>query len=40
VAASDCASSEASQTTAWKDFINSHMAIMSGVDFFTAEVLT
>ena len=29
-----------SQTTAWKDFISSHMAIMSGMDFFTAEVLT
>ena len=29
-----------SRTTAWKDFISSHMAIMSGMDFFTAEVLT
>ena len=27
-------------TTAWKDFISSHMAIMTGMDFFTAEVLT
>ena len=29
-----------SQTSAWKDFIASHMAVMSGTDFFTAEVLT
>ena len=29
-----------SHTTAWKNFISSHMAIMSGMDFFTAEVLT
>ena len=29
-----------SQTTTWKDFIASHMAVMSGMDFFTAEVLT
>ena len=29
-----------SQTTGWKDFISAHMAIMSGMDFFTAEVLT
>ena len=29
-----------SQTTAWKDFISSHMAILSGMDFLTAEVLT
>jgi putative transposase len=29
-----------SQTTAWKDFIGSHMSVISGTDFFTAEVLT
>src|SRR4051795_7234370 len=29
-----------SQTTAWKDFIASHMAVMAGIDFFTADVLT
>jgi hypothetical protein len=28
------------QTTTWKDFIAAHMAILSGVDFFTVEVLT
>ncbi len=28
------------QTTAWKDFIASHMAVTAGIDFFTAEVLT
>ena len=29
-----------SQTTAWKDFIASHMAVLAGMDFFTVEVLT
>ena len=29
-----------SQTTTWKDFIRSHMAVLAGVDFFTVEVLT
>jgi putative transposase len=29
-----------SQTTAWKDFIAAHRAVLSGMDFFTAEVLT
>jgi hypothetical protein len=29
-----------SQTMAWKDFIASHMAVLAGMDFFTAEVLT
>jgi hypothetical protein len=29
-----------SQTTAWKEFIASHMAVTAGIDFFTAEVLT
>src|SRR4051795_4751586 len=29
-----------SQTTAWKDFIAAHMALLAGMDFFTAEVLT
>src|SRR4051794_13698548 len=29
-----------SQTTAWKDFIASHMGVLAGMDFFTAEVLT
>jgi putative transposase len=28
------------QTTTWKDFIRSHMAVLAGVDFFTVEVLT
>ena len=26
-----------SQTTTWKDFIRSHMAVLAGVDFFTVE---
>jgi putative transposase len=29
-----------SQTTAWKDFIAAHMAVLAGMDFFTAEVLS
>src|SRR3954468_12698359 len=29
-----------SQTTAWKEFIAAHMALLAGMDFFTAEVLT
>jgi putative transposase len=29
-----------SQTTTWKDFIQSHMAVLAGTDFFTVEVLT
>jgi putative transposase len=29
-----------SRTTAWKDFIASHMAVITGMDFFTVEVLT
>ena len=29
-----------SQTTAWKDFIAAHMAVLAGMDFFSAEVLT
>jgi transposase InsO family protein len=29
-----------SQATAWKDFIAAHMALLAGMDFFTAEVLT
>ena len=29
-----------SQTTTWKEFIQSHMAVLAGVDFFTVEVLT
>lgn len=29
-----------SQTTTWKEFIRSHMAVLAGIDFFTAEVLT
>jgi hypothetical protein len=28
------------QTTAWRDFIVAHMAVLAGMDFFTAEVLT
>src|ERR1051325_657829 len=29
-----------SQTTPWKDFIRTHMAVLAGIDFFTVEVLT
>jgi transposase InsO family protein len=29
-----------SQTTAWKDFIASHMAVITGMDFFTVEIPT
>jgi putative transposase len=29
-----------SQTTTWKDFIASHLDVLAGTDFFTAEVLT
>ena len=29
-----------SQTTAWSDFIASHLAVLAGTDFFTVEVLT
>jgi transposase InsO family protein len=29
-----------SQTTTWKDFIGAHMAVLTGIDFFTVEVLT
>ena len=29
-----------SQTTTWKEFIQSHMAVLAGIDFFTVEVLT
>src|SRR5215212_7671506 len=29
-----------SQTSTWKDFIASHMAVLAGTDFFTTEVLT
>ena len=28
-----------SQKTTWKDFISAHMAVLTGVDFFTVEVL-
>jgi len=28
------------QNTIWKDFITSHMAVLTGTDFFTVEVLT
>ena len=27
-----------SQTTSWKEFIQSHMAVLAGIDFFTVEV--
>jgi hypothetical protein len=27
-------------TTTWKEFIQSHMAVLAGIDFFTVEVLT
>ena len=29
-----------SKTTTWKEFIESHMAVLAGIDFFTVEVLT
>jgi hypothetical protein len=29
-----------SQTTTWKEFIQSHMAVLAGIDFFMVEVLT
>ena len=29
-----------SQKTSWKQFIQSHMAVLAGMDFFTVEVLT
>jgi hypothetical protein len=29
-----------SQNMTWKEFIQSHMAMLAGIDFFTAEVLT
>ena len=29
-----------SQKTTWKEFISAYMAVLAGVDFFTAEVLT
>jgi transposase len=31
---------ERKRTTAWADFIRTHMALLAGTDFFTAEVLT
>ena len=29
-----------SQNTTWREFIQSHMAVLAGIDFFTGEVLT
>ena len=29
-----------SQSTRWKDFIASHMAVITGMDFFSVEILT
>jgi hypothetical protein len=29
-----------SQNTTWKEFIQSHLAVLAGIDFFTVEVLT
>src|SRR5215467_4820211 len=29
-----------SQSTTWKEFIQSHMAVLAGIDFFTVEVLS
>ena len=29
-----------SQTATWQEFIQSHMAVLAGIDFFTVEVLT
>ena len=31
---------ERGKSTTWKDFIRSHMSVLAGTDFFTAEVLT
>jgi len=31
---------EREKSTTWKDFIRSHMSVLAGTDFFTAEVLT
>lgn len=31
---------ERGESTPWKDFIRSHMSVLAGTDFFTAEVLT
>jgi len=29
-----------SQNTTWKEFIQSHLAVLAGIDFFTVEILT
>ena len=29
-----------SQNTTWREFIESHVAVLAGIDFFTVEVLT
>jgi len=29
-----------SQDTSWKEFIQTHLAVLAGIDFFTVEVLT
>ena len=29
-----------SQNTTWREFIESHMEVLAGIDFFTVEVLT
>ena len=29
-----------SQTTSWPEFMQSHLAVLAGIDFFTVEVLT
>jgi hypothetical protein len=31
---------ERSQSTTWKEFIQSHLAVLAGIDFFTVEVLS
>jgi hypothetical protein len=31
---------ERKRTTSWMDFIPTHMELLAGIDFFTAEVLT
>jgi hypothetical protein len=33
-------SQKRSQNTTWKEFIQSHLAVLAGIDFFTVEVLT
>src|SRR5258705_12617354 len=34
------AAADSKRTTTWPDFIRTHLALLAGTDFFTAEVLT